>query len=156
MRSRLLASGFALAALLGGISCGGSSGHGLAARPSAPAPHRATLASSASHHYEYVFPDEAVYVYDMDNGFRLVQKISLPGVTGVRGAVASPRTHTLYISHGGDGDGNGNGSLLAYDLLGGKVLWDRHYNSGIDSMALSTGGSRIYMPDGELSSDGTW
>jgi DNA-binding beta-propeller fold protein YncE len=103
-----------------------------------------------------VFPDEAMYVYDIDHGLRLIQKVDLPGITGIRGAVASPRTHMLYISHGGDGDGNGNGSMLAYDLLSNKVVWDRHYDHGIDSMAVSAAGSRIYMPDGELSSDGVW
>ena len=54
-------------------------------------------------HYEYVFPADAIDVYDMDNGMRLVKSISLPGATDIRGAVASPSTHTLYVSYGGDG-----------------------------------------------------
>src|SRR3954468_20558646 len=30
--------------------------------------------------YEYVFPDQSIYVYDEDDGFRLVDKVDLPGV----------------------------------------------------------------------------
>jgi DNA-binding beta-propeller fold protein YncE len=126
----------------------------------------ATLAASSSaprltsghtiHHYEYVFPDGSMYVYDMDARQRLVQRIALPMAKGIRGVVASPATHTLYISYGGDGGSNGSGSLLAYDLLGERVLWKRSYRTGIDSMAISPDGARIYMPTGELNDSGVW
>jgi DNA-binding beta-propeller fold protein YncE len=107
-------------------------------------------------HYEYVFPDEHMYIYDIDHGHRLVGRHTLPGLTGIRGVAASPVTRSLYISHGGDGGGNGSGSLLKYDLVSEHVVWDRSYPTGIDSMAISKDGSRIYMPTGELSSDGVW
>jgi DNA-binding beta-propeller fold protein YncE len=110
----------------------------------------------AIHHYEYVFPDGRMYVYDMDNGHRLVKSISLPTTTGVRGVVASPATHMLYVSYGGDGGSNGNGSMLKYDLVADKVVRTKSYSHGIDSMAISPGGETIYMPDGELSPDGVW
>jgi hypothetical protein len=135
------------------FGCGGAARTGPTARA---APHLAGGASHGTHHYEYVFPDQAIYVYDIDHGFRLVQHVSLPGITGIRGVAASPGTHRLYISHGGDGGPNGSGSLLAYDLVAGGVLWDRHYSRGIDSMAIGNNGSRIDMPDGELSGDGIW
>jgi DNA-binding beta-propeller fold protein YncE len=119
--------------------------------------HRLVAASAAgSHHYEYVFPDGSMYVYDMDAHQRLVQHVALPMAQGIRGVVASPPTHTLYISYGGDGGGNGDGSMLAYDLVAGRVLWTRAMHSGIDSMAVSPDGSRIYMPSGELDSSGVW
>src|SRR5262249_30131349 len=35
-------------------------------------------------HYEYVFPDGQMYVYDMDNGFREVKQISLPQAMPIR------------------------------------------------------------------------
>lgn len=113
-------------------------------------------ASRGTRHYEYVFPDDAMYVYDIDHGHRLVEQRRFSGVSGIRGVAASPPTRRIYISHGGDGGGNGNGSLLAYDLVRGRVVWDRSYPNGIDSMAVSRDGSRIYMPDGELSPNGTW
>lgn len=144
------------------VSMGCSSGsHAQATTPSGVLPSAATSlnkrgASSVVHHYEYVFPDGSMYVYDIDAGQRLVGHVELPMAKGIRGVVASPRTHTLYISYGGDGGSNGNGSMLAYDLLTNRVMWHRSYSTGIDSMAVSPDGSRIYMPTGELSSGGEW
>jgi DNA-binding beta-propeller fold protein YncE len=120
------------------------------------APRVASQENSDVQHYLYVVPDQSIYVYDIDHGYRLVQRIALPRLTGVRGVAASPATHTLYISHGDDNGPDGSGSLLAYDLLSGHVLWDHSYRRGIDSMAIDSTGDRIYMPDGELSSDGIW
>ena len=62
-------------------------------------------------------------------------------ITGIRGAAADLRAHMLYISHGGDGDGNGNGWLAKYDLLANRIVWDRAYDRGIDSFAVSRDGS---------------
>jgi uncharacterized protein (TIGR03437 family) len=108
-------------------------------------------------HYEYVFPDGKMYVYDMDNGFTLVKQVPIPlANAGIRGTVASPVTHTLYISYGGDGDGNGNGSMLAYDLIADQVLWSVDYPFGIDSMAVTPDGKTIYMPTGELNDGNVW
>jgi hypothetical protein len=155
MRSRMLAIVSVLFVLIGAAACGERTHEpvAIAATVQAAGPRTASAAAQAISHYEYVFPDEAMYVYDIDHGLRLVQRVNFPGVSGIRGVVASPRTHMLYISHGG---GNGNGSLLAYDLVVGRVVWNRSYGRGIDSMAIDASGSRIYMPDGELSSDGTW
>jgi DNA-binding beta-propeller fold protein YncE len=119
-------------------------------------PEAASLSSAVVHHYEYVFPDGSVYVYDIDRGHRLVQLIRLPGVKGVRGVAASPRTHMLYISYGAFGGPGTTGRLLAYNLLGGSVVYNRSYSRGIDSMAIDPAGARIYMPDGESSRDGVW
>jgi DNA-binding beta-propeller fold protein YncE len=133
-------------------SASSQAGPAIAASSSTP---RSTSGRTV-HHYEYVFPDGSMYVYDMDAHQRLVQQIALPMAKGIRGVVASPVTHTLYISYGGDGGANGSGSLLAYDLLGERVLWQRSYRTGIDSMAISPDGARIYMPTGELDSSGVW
>jgi DNA-binding beta-propeller fold protein YncE len=115
-----------------------------------------TAVSSITKHYEYVFPDSGMYVYDMDNGHKLIENIGLPTSAGVRGVVASPATHMLYVSYGGDGGGNGNGSLLKFDLVADQLIWTKSYSHGIDSMAISPDGKTIYMPDGELAPDGTW
>ena len=113
-------------------------------------------AVAVTQHYEYVFPDGGMYVYDMDNGHALVKHITLPTTQGVRGVAASAATHDLYVSYGGDGGANGNGSLLKYDLLTDTVVWQRSYSHGIDSFAINPAGTSIYMPDGELTSDGFW
>jgi hypothetical protein len=105
------------------------------------------------HHYEYVFPDGNLYVYDMDNHFRPVKHLSIPTSAGVRGAVASEATGRLYVSYGSD---YAHGSILAYDLENDAVLWVRKYPFGIDSMSISSDGKKIYMPTGELATGGIW
>jgi DNA-binding beta-propeller fold protein YncE len=125
-------------------------------RLTAQDPRAASLSSGATRHYEYVFPDGAMYVYDIDHGHRLVQRVRLPGVRGVRGVAASPRTHILYISYGAFGGPGTTGRLLAYNLVAGSVVYNRTYSRGIDSMAIDPAGARIYMPDGEGSRDGVW
>jgi DNA-binding beta-propeller fold protein YncE len=77
-------------------------------------------------------------------------------VRGARGIAASPVTHRLYVSFGGDGGPAGHGSLLAYDLVRHKVVWRRDYATGIDSMAVTPDGKGIYMPQGELSPSSNW
>jgi DNA-binding beta-propeller fold protein YncE len=62
----------------------------------------------------------------------------------------------MFVSYGGDGGANGSGSVLAYDLLAKRVVWSVHLRTGIDSGAVSPDGKRLYMPDGELSSNGDW
>lgn len=107
-------------------------------------------------HFEYVLHEGAMWIYDIDHGDSFVQQLDLPNVAAIRGAVASPRTKTLYVSYGGDGGGAGNGSLLAYDLVNERVLWRRDYANGIDSMAITPNGRTIYMPTGENSMGSTW
>ncbi len=97
-----------------------------------------------------------MYVYDRENAFALLKQVSLPNVKAVRGVAADPKSHRLYLSYGGDGGGNGNGSLLALDLLTDTTVWNVNYGSGIDSMAVSPDGSKLYMPDGELAPNGIW
>lgn len=121
----------------------------------------ATVATDASRgpgtrHYLYVLLDQAMYIYDIDHGQRLVEHIRLPGIKEIRGVVASPRTHTLYLSYGPYTGPGGHGSLLAYDLISATVRWRRTYTRGVDSMAINPSGTRIYLPDGELSPDGVW
>jgi DNA-binding beta-propeller fold protein YncE len=114
-----------------------------------------STASPLVKHLEYVVADGALYVYSIDDGNRLVRKVSLPQIDGAtHGMVASAATRTLYISFGNQQPPGG--SLLAYDLLGDRVLWKRSYAFGIDSMAISPDGARIYMPAGEATKDGAW
>ena len=116
-----------------------------------------TTGSARVQHREYVFDDGRISVYDMDQGQKLVKRISLPQTeAGIRGATVSPLTHRLFISYGGDGGKNGNGSVLAYDLLAEKVVWTVHLSTGIDSGQVSPDGKRLYMPTGENSSSGVW
>jgi hypothetical protein len=108
-------------------------------------------------HLEYVLEDGVTSVYEMDNGYKLAKTISLSQTkAGTRGVMVAPSSHLMFISFGGDGGQNGNGSVLAYDLVASKVVWEVHLNTGIDSGAVSPDGSKLYMPVGELSEAGTW
>ena len=118
-------------------------------------PAQLTARSTATLHLEYVISAGAIYVYSIDHGNRKVQTISLPQIgTSIHGVVASPRTGRLYVAYGQQKPPGG--SLLAYDLRRGRVLWDRAYSFGIDSMAISLNGRWIYMPAGEGTTDGRW
>ena len=112
--------------------------------------------TGAVHHYFYAFPNGSMYVYDADNGWNLIKQVSLPTLAGVRGVEDSPATGMLYISYGGDGGVFGNGSLLAYNLLTNSIVYNVSYPFGIDSFGITPNGKTIYMPDGELSTDGVW
>jgi hypothetical protein len=108
-------------------------------------------------HLEYVVEDKLVSVYDMGNGYKLVKTISLPQTSaGVRGVTVAPSTHLLFISFGGDGGHEGTGSVLAYNLVSEKVVWEVHLSTGIDSGQVSPDGKKLYMPIGENSSGDIW
>ena len=112
---------------------------------------------SGTNHYEYVFTDGTLYVYDLDTaGFPLVKSKPIPTSSGTRGAVACAGNGTLYVSFGGDGGSQGNGGLLAYDLVNDAVLWTQNYSHGIDSHAITPDCAVIYMPDGELANTTIW
>lgn len=169
-RLLLLAAVLALAATLAGVEYARSIS-GLPGVPYSPKNHpvtparvltpasespRVASAGSAIRHYEYVFPNGEMVVYDIDHSHRLVQRVELPDAHTIRGVAVDPKTHLLYVSYGGDGDGNGNGSMLKYDLLRDRILWEKDYSTGIDSMAITHDGRRIYMPVGELNPFDSW
>ncbi|MGA2321406.1 MAG: hypothetical protein ABSG95_11800 [Solirubrobacteraceae bacterium] len=113
-------------------------------------------AASASQHLEYVFDDGLISVYDMDHAYKLLKTISLPKTdTGIRGVSAAPAQHLLLISFGPDETGS-HGSVLAYNLVSEKIVWEATLNTGIDSGAVSPDGTRLYEPTGENSSSGIW
>lgn len=115
---------------------------------------QAPPAGGTPNHYEYVFTDGTLYVYDLDAaGFPLVKSKGIPTTTGTRGAVACAGKGTLYVSFGGDGGSSGNGGLFAYDLVRDAVVWTQNYSHGIDSHAITPDCALIYMPDGEFT---TW
>lgn len=119
---------------------------------------RAVSASSKSvvHHYEYVFPDREMDVFDIDHGNRLVQRVSIPDAHAVRGVAVAVGRHVLYLTVGGRGGALGNGNLIAYDLRNDRILWERAFPSGVDSPALTPDGRTLYVPTGETSSGDIW
>lgn len=120
------------------------------------APRAASTGSAVVHHYEYVFPDREIDVFDMDRGQRLVQRISVPEAHDIRGVAVSAAGHTLYLTVGGRGGRGGNGALIAYDLLQDRIAWERAFPTGVDSPALTPDGKTLYVPTGETSLGDIW
>ena len=143
-----------------GLTAGTYNGNVSIASPGAtgsPQTVQVTLMVSGTNHYEYVFTDGTLYVYDLDTaGFPLLKSKNIPTSSGTRGAVACAGNGMLYVSFGGDGGSSGNGGLLAYDLASDAVVLRQNYSHGIDSHAITPDCALIYMPDGELANTTTW
>jgi hypothetical protein len=131
-----------------------AAGHSKAARSAATAV--VTGNGAGTLHYEYVFLDGSMSVYDVDQSFKLLKTVSFPQTeSGVRGVTVAPSSHLLFIIYGGDGNGY-NGSVLAYDLVTERVVWTVHLKTGIDSGQVSPDGKRLYIPTGENTPSGIW
>jgi len=119
---------------------------------------QAASGTSTVNQYEFVFTDGTLYIYSIDTlSSTPVKTVNIPTATGTRGSVACVGTKAIYVSYGGDGGVNGNGGLAAISLTDFSVTWTKQYTHGIDSHAITTDCSKIYMPDGELASaSGVW
>src|SRR5882724_4369055 len=90
------------------------------------------------------FGGHGVLVFDIDHGHRLVRRIASSGVDGkgkplnVKGICASAVTHRLYVSN--------TKTLICFDLLTDKILWEKPYEGGCDRMSISPDGQVIYLP----------
>jgi DNA-binding beta-propeller fold protein YncE len=111
--------------------------------------------SNATAHWLYVVDDGKVYVYDIDNNHTLIKQFTI-SEQGKRGIAVSPSRGLLYVSFCGATDcGGGHGNLLAYDLVHDRVAWSVSYPFGVDQLAVTPDGSKIYMSQGSDSSAGT-
>ncbi len=122
----------------------------------ANSPRAITAGSSVTRHFEYVFVAGGIDIYDIDAANKLVTHLPLPDLGQPRGVSAYVASGMLYLAYGGQGSSGGNGSMLAYNLLTGRVVWLRHYPTGVDRMAVTADGRTLYLPDGENSPDGVW
>jgi hypothetical protein len=135
---------------------------GGASKPAVSGQSSVVAAASGVSHLEYVVQDGAtpISVYDMDHEFKLLKTISLPqaATEEIRGVSVAPSTHLMFIMFGGDGpiNGSGNGSVLAYDLVAEKVVWEVKLSTGIDSGQVSPDGKKLYVPTGENTNSGIW
>jgi subtilisin family serine protease len=123
----------------------------------ASAPTAVIAGSAGISHLEYVLLNGSIAVYDMDHAYKQLNTISLPQTEAqVRGVSVAPSSHLMFVMYGGDGGVNGNGSVLAYDLVTQKVVWESHLASGVDSGQVSPDGTKLYIPSGELSEGRAW
>jgi len=88
----------------------------------------------------YVTDKSGISVYDIDNGHKLVRKISIPGTGDYKGIAASPQLNKLYItSYEKD-------ELVCLDLTTDAVLWRKKPGKYADSMMLTPDGKTMYLP----------
>ena len=85
-----------------------------------------------------------VLVFDMDHDHRFVKRIPSAGVDtkgkpiNVKGVCASAATGRLYVST--------LKSMICFDLVSEKILWEKSYDGGCDRMSISPDGKVIYLP----------
>jgi len=88
--------------------------------------------------------EKGIYIYDIDNGHKLVKFIEMPQLGGTRGACANAVAGKLWIAHGND-------KLLCMDLKTEKVLWENQYpkeEGGADRIGVTADGKKLYVPSG--------
>lgn len=112
--------------------------------------------AAGDHRFEYVFPDREIDVLTAAPPFRIVERVRVPELHSIRGVAVDLRTATLFASIGGNGGAAGDGGLLAYDLRRNRVLWQRAFPTGTDSLAASRDGRRLFVPEGERSNGDVW
>lgn len=112
-------------------------------------PETATL-SLPDGEYEYVAVAGGLMIYSIDDGFQLVGSIRVPGMRGPRGIAIDAGSGRLYVSFHGDQSGSRSvGRVSAIDLNTGEEIWRRDIEPGVDSLAVTPDGRKIYVPDGE-------
>ena len=85
-----------------------------------------------------------ILVFDIDKGHQFVKRLPSAGQneTGkplnVKGIAANAGTQRLYVST--------IKTLMSFDLVSGKLLWEKGYQGGCDRMALAPDGKVMYLP----------
>src|SRR5207244_6051555 len=81
-----------------------------------------------------------ILVFDMDNGYRFVKRIPTWTVPAgkepenVQGIAASAKTGRVYVTT--------ISRVAAFDIVSGKMIWDKVIEGGCDRLAIS--------PDGQI------
>jgi len=85
-----------------------------------------------------------ILVFDIDHDHRFLKRIPSAGLDdagkplNVKGIAACAKTHRLYVTT--------TRTLLCFDLVTEKLLWERPYEGGCDRLAISPDGKIIYLP----------
>lgn len=85
-----------------------------------------------------------ILVFDIDAGHKFVKRIPSAGLDekgqplNVKGICANARTKRLYVTT--------IRTLMCFDLVTEKLLWEKAYEGGCDRLALSPDGRIIYLP----------
>ncbi len=89
-----------------------------------------------------------LYVYDIDDGHKLVKHIPIPDMGGTRGCCGSAAAGRLFISHK-------NTDLMCFDIVREAKVWEVSYpkeEGGADRCCVTPDGKKVYVPEGWWSS----
>ena len=114
----------------------------------------APVSGAESHRFLYVavpgirdyleYGGHGVLVFDIDHGHRFVKRIRSAGTNdqgqplNVKGICASAATGRLYVST--------IKTLMCFDLVSDRLLWEKAYEGGCDRMSITPDGKAIYLP----------
>jgi len=94
---------------------------------------------------EYLeYGGHGILVFDIDHGHRFVKRIASAGLNdkgqpmNVKGICASASTGRLYVST--------LKTLMCFDLVSERLLWEKAYAGGCDRMSITPDGQAIYLP----------
>jgi hypothetical protein len=85
-----------------------------------------------------------ILVFDMDNGYRFVKRFPTWTVPAgkepenVKGIAASAKTGRVYVTT--------ISRVAAFDIVSGKMIWDKVIEGGCDRLAISPDGKILYVP----------
>jgi hypothetical protein len=85
-----------------------------------------------------------ILVFDIDHNHRFLKRIPSAGLDkdgkplNVKGVCASQSLKRLYVST--------IKTMMCFDLMDEKLLWEKPYEGGCDRMAISPDGKTIYLP----------
>jgi hypothetical protein len=111
----------------------------------APAAERKLLYVATPGIRDYLeYGGHGILVFDIGAGHKFVKRIPSAGLEtnghplNVKGICASAQSRRLYVST--------TRTLMAFDLVSEKLLWEKAYEGGCDRMAISSDGKEIYLP----------
>ena len=90
------------------------------------------------------FGGHGILVFDIEDGHRFMKRIPSAGLDlkgkpiNVKGVCACAATRRLYVST--------LTTMMAFDLVSEKLLWEKTYEGGCDRMAIAPDGKFIYVP----------
>jgi DNA-binding beta-propeller fold protein YncE/lysophospholipase L1-like esterase len=92
------------------------------------------------------FGGAGILVFDIDNGYRFVKRISTPASQAekpdnIKGVCADAASGRLYFTT--------RSKLYAVDLLTDKAIWEKTPPNGTDRMSITPNGQLIYVPSFE-------
>ncbi len=85
-----------------------------------------------------------ILVFDINHGHKFVKRIPSGGLDtdgkplNVKGICANAKTSRLYVTT--------TQTLMCFDLVSERLLWEKPYEGGCDRMAITPDGTIIYLP----------